>query len=441
MGAHNRKIIIMKQRVLTILFAIYMLTQGALAQSIIMRSNDDRLFQDFSWLPYAFFSESFGLGVGVGMGYTGWPEEPSSVLGAITLGTKGSYNFIGAITDLRVPGTRRFYMNPLFVFGRYQDQFIYAGKSNPGFEGERAGANDSDPDNFLEATQWDNRIELETRYLLPIGHGRGDENIINRYVVSGGVLESGASGGTDWNPLKSGRTHLVVTPGWREQTLENDDIEVPLKTINVEVGIERDNRDFPFNPSAGSYQKIMYKKDFHDDEQLGGWDVWAVQWSKVFDLGQTGHFRQQTLAFDFTTAYVPSWETGIVDGSEVITKRPPQYEGARLGGIDKMRAYEDNRFHDKAAIYYSAEYRVIPYWQPLKGVDFLEFANISYWQWVLFFEAGQVSPHWNVSDLHDDLHFDGGVSLRGMLHTAVVRLDFAFGEEGGRVIAMYGHPY
>ena len=57
------------------------------AQSIILDSNEERIFHDFNWIPYAFFSDSFGLGFGVGGGYSGWHEEQTSLLGAITLGT------------------------------------------------------------------------------------------------------------------------------------------------------------------------------------------------------------------------------------------------------------------------------------------------------------------------------------------------------------------
>lgn len=106
-----------------------------------------------------------------------------------------------------------------------------------------------------------------------------------------------------------------------------------------------------------------------------------------------------------------------------------------------MRAFEDARFQDKAAVYYSLEYRFIPHWQPLQRVELLKWADIQYLQWVLFAESGQVAPHWSLQDLHDDLHYDGGIGLRGMIHKAVCRLDFAVGEEGMRMVAMYGHPF
>ena len=411
------------------------------AQSVILNPDESRIFADFNWLPYAFFSQSFGLGFGIGGAYSGWPEEPTSTIGAVTLGTKGSYNVALAMSDLRFPGTRRLYTRPFVMSGRYQDQFIFVGRNNAGFEGQRAGANDSDFDNRVEAIQWDNRVEVQFEYLLPIGHGAPDDEIVIRHIVERGLLKSGASGGESWNPMTSGRSKILLTPQWREQTLENDELDVPLETVNLEVGLERDNRDFPFNPSKGSYQKMAYKQDFQSDEVLGEWDLWTVELAKVINLGQTDRFRQRVLALNFWTAYVPSWETANIDGQEVITKRPPQYDGAGLGGLLRMRGYENDRFQDKAAVYYSAELRGIPNWQPLRHARLLEWANIRYWQWVLFLETGQVSPHWNVSDLHSDLHVDGGIGLRGMVHKAVVRLDVAAGDEGVRVTAMYGHPF
>ena len=431
---------IMKAAILIIFIAVFAPCMSQ-AQSILLGSKEERVFDKFNWLPYAFYSDSFGLGVGVGAGYSGWREEETSLLGSITVGTKGSYNIIAAISDLRVPGFRRLYVEPLLIFGRYQDQFLYIGKNNAGFEGQRAGANDSDPENYVEAIQNDYRVDFQFRYLLPIGHGADRESIVNRYILEKGFLKSGATGGASWNPLKSGRSYLTFTPQWRDQTLEQDDRELPLETLNLEVAFERDNRDFPFNATRGSYQRVSYKKDFSDGDILDNWDLWTFDYANIFDLKATRVLRQQVLAFNWWAAYVPTWETEIVDGEEQITGRPPQYDGAILGGIRRLRAYDDARFQDKAAIFYSLEYRCIPHWQPQKDIELLDFADIKYIQWVAFAEAGQVSPHWNVSDLHSDLHFDGGIGLRGMIHKAVCRLDFAVGEEGLRVVAMYGQPF
>lgn len=407
---------------------------GSLGQSIILDKNEERIFSELNWIPYAFYSGSFGLGLGVGAGYTSWPQEQASILGAVTLGTRGSYNVVGAMSDYQMPGIPRLVINPMFSLGLYQEQRFYVGR-NPAYGGERAGSNDSDPDHYIEAEEWDNRAEIDFRFLLPLGHGR--ETIVSRYVTEAGLLHSGGSGGESWNPRRSGRTTFSVKPGWRKQTLDRDDLNVPFETFNVEVALEHNNYDFPFNPSEGSYKQLSYKKDLTSDAQLGGWETVSLELDKVFNLGGRSWARQQGLALGFWTAYVPSWKDGSVD----TIQRPPPYEGAVLGGIHRMRAYEDDRFSDKAAIYYTAEYRVIPQWQPLKQQPMLDFADIGWWQWALFAEAGQVSPTYQIDELHSQLHLDGGISLRVMTHKAVCRIDFSGGEEGFRVVAMYGHPF
>jgi len=414
-------------------------TPGAQAQSIILDKDETRVFQKFIWVPYGFFSESFGLGLGVGGGFTGWPTEPASIFGAATIGTKGSYNIAVGMMDYQLPGIPRLVMEPIFVSGLYQDQRVYVGR-NPAFPNERSGSNGSHEDNFAEVRQWDNWAELRFRYLFPIGDG--EENIVHKYVIDRGFLIRNPSGGESWNPLTGGRTRLSLTPGWRGQDLKNnEDREFPLKTVNLKIELEYDNRDFPFNATRGSSQILAYKQDFDNDERFGEWEAWTFDYNKLVNLGTSDRFRQRVLALGFWTAYVPTWETRIEDGVEVVTRRPPYYEGAVLGGIYRMRAFEDSRWQDKASVFYSAEYRVVPNWQPLQNYDWLDFAAIQYWQWVVFAEAGQVAPHYNVGDLHDDLRFDAGFGLRGMLHTAVCRLDIAFGEEGSRVVAMYGQPF
>ncbi len=411
----------------------------ASSQSVIVDTDEKRILEDFDWLPFAFSSESFGVGFGIGMGYSGWPQEQASLLGAITLGTEGAYNVMGILSDWQAPGIPRLVIEPMFSFGKYQNQRLHIGQ---GFEpgSVRAGANGSDSEEFIEVSQWDNRVEIDFQYLLPIGNGA--DTIVNRYVIDKqGLLVKGGSGGESWNPLESGRTKLSIVPSWREQTESAGDVEVPFETINATFAVEHDNYDFPFNPGKGSFKKLSYTKDFDDHVALGGWSSWTAEANKVFSLPNGENSLQRLIALGFWTSYVPTWETENVDGTVRVTERPPHFEGATLGGIDRMRAYEDHRYQDKAAIYYTAEYRTMPTWQPLKNVGWLDFADVSWWQWVVFAEAGQVAPTYTLDALHDDLRWDGGVSIRAMISKAVCRLDVAVGEEGGRVVAMYGHPF
>ncbi|WFB35446.1 BamA/TamA family outer membrane protein [Kiritimatiellota bacterium B12222] len=409
------------------------------AQSIILLPEDvgGELKAEYNWLPYAFFSDSFGLGLGAGVAYSRWPAPETSVLGAVTVGTKGSYNFAGGFSQLRIPGTKRWYVSPYFIGGYYVDQFIYIGHDNPGFEGQRAGANDSSPDNYASADQWDNQVQLQFTYLLPIGNGAG-QNIVNVYKVKYGMLIDGATGASAFNPFKSGRTSFLFTPQWRDQTLQQENIQTPLETWNITVGMEWDNRDFPANPARGTYFKASYQKDFGNQGGLSGWEAVEGEFEYIHNIGKNERAKQRLLVFDFSTNYVLNWEN---DAEGFPTHRPPQYEAATLGGLYRMRGFESNRFSDQAAVYYSMEYRVIPQWQPLLKAHWLNFAQIQYWQWALFAEAGRVSENYDSELFYEDLHYDGGVSLRGMLHQAVLRLDFAGSEEGMRVVAMYGQPF
>ncbi len=65
------------------------------------------------------------------------------------------------------------------------------------------------------------------------------------------------------------------------------------------------------------------------------------------------------LALDFWTADTPTWKNQITGGKTTIRNRPPYYMGATLGGLYRMRVYSRYRYSDKAAIYYSAELRLL----------------------------------------------------------------------------------
>jgi len=414
---------------------------SALAQSMVHEIEDAAEEEDldpvFHWIPFGFFSDTFGTAIGIGGIYSHVPAPESSLLGAVTVGTTGSFNLALGGAQLRFPGSDRLYLYPLAVAARYMDQDLFVGSNNPGFEGQRAGSHDSDPDNIYEATLWDYWAKMEFRYLLPIGDGSGDR-FLNTYVIQDGQLLRGATGGHSLNPLTSGRTFLLFTPEYRRKTVENEELNAPFETLNLEVGLLWDNRDFPMNPSRGGHVELSYQRDVLDSDSLNGWSSLELQTGAVWNLGQNRVAGQRVFTFDIWSAYSPSWETAE-DGT--VTKRPPPFKGPRLGGFYQLRGFESDRFQDKAALAYTAEYRIIPKWQPLDDLRILNWAKPRYWQMVLFAEAGRVAPHWDLDLLHTDMKMSGGFSIRGMFYQAVCRLDIAFSEEGSRIVAMYGHPF
>ena len=392
-------------------------------------------------LPYAFFNENFGFAGAYLYGRTGYPQPQSSLIATVMGGSEGAAMGFVAGQNLRLPGPDhmgldRLFVDPVASIGYFSDVDTYI-DGDPNFTGDRAGSNDSDKDNFVTGEGWDNFFRLKFKYLLPIGHGR--EQIIPRYEVSDGMLASGATGGTSLNPVESGRTFIELRPFYRALEVEGDEIEADLKTNGLDIGLFFDNRDFAPNPTAGHALLLKASRDFGLLNSSDSWTVLHTELDKYISLGATQRFRQRVLAFDFWTAYSPTWE---VTDSGKIDNRPPAYAGATLGGLWRMRAFPSQRFSDKAAIYYSAELRLIPEWNPFDRWPGLQkHIGVEWLQFVPFAEFGRVAPTWNIEELHTDMKWDLGLSVRAWAKGFVVRVDSAFSEEGAGVQMMISHPF
>ncbi|MGB5748250.1 MAG: hypothetical protein WBM69_14800 [Desulfobacterales bacterium] len=282
-------------------------------------------------VPYAFYNEAFGFAVAYAHGKVGYPQKQSAILGTVMAGTKGSIMGFIIGRNLRLPWSERLFLDPIAQIGYFKDADSYT-DGNPDFPDERAGSNGSDEDNYIEGDGWDNFFRLRFKYLLPMGHGK--DTIINTYVIDRGMLKSGATGATSWNPLTSGRTYFELLPFYRSQEINGDDGDIDVKTNGLEFSLFRDNRDFVPNPSKGSALRLDVTRDFGWLNSSDSWTVVQTEFDKYFSLGPSETFRQRVIAFDFWTAYSPTWEVeGVRDGQEIISNRPPAYAGATLGGI------------------------------------------------------------------------------------------------------------
>jgi hypothetical protein len=385
-------------------------------------------------LPYAFYSKTYDLALGVGAGITGYPQEQSRLYGTL-LGSSNSTFLLGlGGSGLQVPGLDRVFLDPLLIANRYTEYRAYV-NSGGNFAGEQAGSNDSSADNFFEGEGSYLRMELEFRYLLPIG--RGKDEVIHTFYLDRGILNSGATGGDAWNPLVSGRTFLCLKPFYRRQTLKLPAADETFNTNGLELSLKYDNTDFSPNPSKGSFQRLAVSRDFGWANSSGSWAVVEAEFGKYFSLGASDTFRQRVIAFEFWTVDTPSAKS---EGDHV-SNQPPFYMGATLGGFYRMRAYPQYRFHDRSAVYYSAEARFTPYWNPIGEFEPLKPLQFDWMQFVGFAEVGRVAPSWSVGNLHSNMKWDVGVGFRAMLRKFVGRIDVAYGEEGGSTWVMVGHPF
>ena len=65
--------------------------------------------------------------------------------------------------------------------------------------------------------------------------------------------------------------------------------------------------------------------------------------------------------------------------------------------------------------------------------------KMDWWQFVGFVEGGRVGDEY--SDLFTDWKADAGLGLRALMAGGVVRLDWAFSDEGNSMWVMFGHPF
>ena len=386
-------------------------------------------------LPYAFYNENFGFAGGFVYGKVGSPQKQALMLASAIVGTKGGMGFLVG-RDIQMPRIERLFFDPIVSVGYFSDNESYV-DGNPKFPNERAGSNDSDEDNFVEGDGWDNFFRLNFKYLLPIGHGR--DEIITTYKIKDGLLISEPRGGASLNPFKSGRSYLELRPFYRSQEIDGDDVDTTVKTNGLDLSLFWDNRDFAANPSKGFGLRGKVSRDFGWFNSSDSWTNLEGELDLYFPLKMGSWLRQGVLALNHWTSYSSTWD--VQSGGE-ISNRPPAYSGSTLGGLWRMRGFPSQRFNDRAAIYYAAELRLIPEWNPFNnwpGVQ--KYVGIKWLQFVPFAEIGRVAEDWSFSELHSDMKWDAGLGIRAWAQGIVIRIDTAYSNEGVGLQMMIAQPF
>ena len=424
-------------RVFVLVAVVFSFGHNGFSQSIMV-GPDEKFEKQVLSLPYAFYNENFGFAGAYVYAVTGYPQKQAALISTAMAGTNGSAMTFLMGRDLQMPLSDRLFLDPIVQIGYFKDSDIYT-DGNPHYANERAGSNNSDPNDYVTSDGgWDNFFRLRFKYLLPMGHGRN--TIITTQEVDRGMLVDGATGGQSWDPFTSGLTYVELQPFYRLQQIHDRNyLREKVKTNGLEVSLFRDNRDFKFNPSKGSAVRLKYSRDFGWFNSSESWTAVDTEMTKYFSLGESDWFRQRVLAFDFWTSYSPTWN---VKDNGKIEHRPPTFAGATLGGLWRLRGYPSQRFSDKAAIYYAAEYRMIPRWNPFENWDWLQkYVGVQWLQFVPFVEVGRVAPDWGVQRLNRDMKWDAGVGLRLWAKGIVVRIDSAVSDEGYGVQMMVAQPF
>ncbi|MCU0865903.1 MAG: BamA/TamA family outer membrane protein [Planctomycetes bacterium] len=116
----------------------------------------------------------------------------------------------------------------------------------------------------------------------------------------------------------------------------------------------------------------------------------------------------------------------------------PFYSLPTLGGTNTLRGFIQNRFTDRAAAHFSAEYRVnlIP-----RGITFNPTVRIERIGLGIFYECGTVAG--GIEDLHQGRYLDSyGFGLRiAFSREAVFRVDWGYGNEGTNFTLAFGNSF
>jgi len=421
---------------LTLLMAIFIFFAGQPAHAQGVRVGPDGEFSPQTLkLPYAFYNENFGFAGGFVYGKVGGLQKQATILTTAMVGTKGGMGFLIG-QDIQMPWIERLFMDPIVSVGYFSDSKSFI-DGNPDFVDERAGSNDSDEDNYVEGDGWDNFFRLRFKYLLPIGNGR--DEIITTYKMKDGLLISDPKGGTSFNPFKSGRSYLEMRPFYRSQQIDGDDIDETTKTNGVDLSLFWDNRDFNANPSKGFGLRGKMSRDFGWFDSSDSWTNLEGELDAYLPFKMGSWLRKGVLAFNHWTSYSATWDKQS-DGT--ISNRPPAYTGSTLGGLWRMRGFPSQRFNDRAAVYYAAELRLIPEWNPFNSWPRVQkYVGIKWLQFVPFVEIGRVTPEWSFSRLHSDMKWDAVLGIRAWAKGIGIRIDSAYSNEGVGVQMMIAQPF
>jgi len=402
--------------------------------------------EDLVFIPYIFSSDSTGLTGGIGVIKQGFLQPQTTAIATLFYGTEqdvitngepDTANFSGGmagIFDYLVPGTERVLFTAIGLKSYYPKARYYIYNHS----------NDSEEEDHIESSGNSDFLFATFKYVLPIGEGLLNPEGLYGMKHGFAVGREAYGGGT---PFVTGRTSLGITGFYEKNDFDNYLPTSPHSSMGLRewssnglnVFIDHDNTDYDLNPSRGYQFRIQYTKDFGWGDSLQSWDFLEAKYNHYIDLPTFSFTQQNVLAMSFWTGYSFSWDDEKEIKPGIDAHRPPPWEGARLGGLFRMRGYNTDRFSDRAVIYGTAEYRAVLDWNPFRKNDYIP-VSVDWLQIVGFVEAGRVHDTYNF-DLLTDMKYDVGVSLRAMAAEVPVRLDIAYSDEGVNFWVMVFQPF
>jgi len=431
-------------------FIISLSCTSSLASEFLIEDLNRDKQQTWVVLPYVFSSESMGFTMGAVGIFDGYIQPQMSIVATTFIGeelevqhndlrppeTERTSGAMIAINGYRPEFSHRLFVSAIGAYGYYPNQRLYIeGGNDSEKELENSDYNSTTP---LQSQGYNNWFNSSFRYVLPWGESKSSvlPNIkLRRGIVTNRDHIGGGS------PFITGQTivgsELFYSKWSADKYLEDKEIN----TNGLRLYLEHNNTDYPTNPSRGYAFKGQISADFGLGNSTQSWNALEVDYTHYIELENFSWSRQNVLALNFWSAYSPSWhDSETINGGQLKENQTPMWEGARLGGWTRLRAYDSNRFNDKAAIYGAVEYRTIPRINPLADLAWNPIP-IDWFQFVVFVEAGRVAEKYDVSQLLTDMKYDVGFSIRALAAKVPVRFEMAFGEEGSAMWFMLQQPF
>ncbi|MCZ4295663.1 BamA/TamA family outer membrane protein [Vibrio sinaloensis] len=387
-----------------------LLVRLALTASLFVSAHSMSAEKDSAFLPFYFSTETLGHTFGVAGVAKGVGQPQAALFGMALYSEKESY--VGFVSAFNYALSDQL----LFSTQMYQAQF----NDNPYYLGDQ-GSNDSQTGQKTITNGFEQNYQFEFKYLLPWGN-------VKQHGLMGAfqpIREVSFA-----SPIQSGVSSVALTPFYSSREL--DIYNKADKASGFKLSFDWDNRDSVRNPTKGSHTSLDVTAGAERWQSEDIWTKWEFQNSQYYALGPLGEwFDQQVLAFDFYTADTPSWSS----------VKPPEQDQIRLGGLYRLRGYTSGRYHGRSAVHYSAEYRVLPDWQPLDGIPLINYYDLPWWQWVVFAEVGRVADEYDAKTLHSDMKWNVGGAVRSQVEGIVVRAEVAQGADEGTFRVMINQPF
>jgi len=423
------------------------------AEFILKDINETKKNSSYIVLPYLFSSDSMGLTVGAVGIFHGYYQPQMTMMVTAFVGENmdvedirqdqleheqaRAEGFAFAVTGYRPSFSKRTFITFLGSYAYYPNQRLYLDGSNDSAQDLENGGLSP-----FQTQGYNNWINADFRYVLPIGESKTE--VLPIIILDRGIpINRDNKGGG--KPFVTGQTIFGTELFYTKWTADKLSDEPSINTNGLRLYLRHDNTDYADNPTRGYSFEVKSSIDFGAFNSSQSWNSIEAQYSHYIELPLFSWSRQNVIALNAWSAYSPSWDKSKKFDPEakyqVIDKnQPPMFEGARLGGWNRMRGYDSNRFNDKAAIYGTMEYRVIPEFNPLRQKSWMP-VSIDWFQTVLFAEVGRVAPKYDVGELFSDMKYDAGFSIRALAAKLPVRFDMAFGEEGSSMWVMVKQPF